>query len=69
MTSQETETHCVGTYSANTGSFKNPIIVLNELSVFSFVLVYIHIMEVQTEQDLKAQRTRAYGWMYGGITL
>ena len=32
MTSRETETHCVGTYSANTGSFKNPIIVLNELN-------------------------------------
>ena len=32
MTSRETETHCMGTYSAHKGSFKNPIIVPNELS-------------------------------------
>ena len=31
MTSQETETHCVGSYSAHKGSFKNPILVPNEL--------------------------------------
>ena len=31
MTSRETETHCVGSYSSNDGSFKNPILVLNEL--------------------------------------
>ena len=32
MTSRETETHCVGLYSSNDGSFKNPFLVLNELS-------------------------------------
>ena len=32
MTSLETETHCVGSYSSNDGSFKNPILVLNELN-------------------------------------
>ena len=31
MTSPETETHCVGSYSSNDGSFKNPILVLNEI--------------------------------------
>ena len=31
MTSRETETHCMGTYSGNTDSFKNSVIVLNEL--------------------------------------
>ena len=31
MTSQETETHCMGSHSSSKGSFKNPIFVLNEL--------------------------------------
>ena len=31
MTSRESETHCVGSHSANKGSFKNSILVLNEL--------------------------------------
>ena len=32
MTSRETETHCVGSHSSNKGSFKNPILVPNELN-------------------------------------
>ena len=31
MTSRETETHCVGSYSSHKGSLKNPILILNEL--------------------------------------
>ena len=33
MTSRETETHCVGSYSANKGSFKSPVLGANELRV------------------------------------
>ena len=32
MTSRETETHCMGSYSSHKGSFKNPILVPNELN-------------------------------------
>ena len=32
MTSRETKTHCVGSYSSHKGSFKNPILIPNELS-------------------------------------
>ena len=43
MTSRETETHCVGPYSSNEGSFKNPILVPNELTCFCnwFMCVFI----------------------------
>ena len=33
MTSRETETHCVGSYSSDKGSFKNTILVPNEVTV------------------------------------
>ena len=32
MTSRETETHCIGLYSSDKGSFKNTILISNELN-------------------------------------
>ena len=51
MTSRETETHCVGTYSGNTDSFINAHLVLNEL-IYVQLCLHIYIPNFRQTEHL-----------------
>ena len=48
MTSRETETHCVGTYSGNTDSFKSPVLGANELKGQSVIKLDGSTLKIQS---------------------
>ena len=56
MTSRETETRCVGSHLSNKGSFKNPILVPNELKAL-FMSLFIRKLSKSCGMDVHGKKS------------